>query len=149
MFYLTSEGKKKLEKELAGLIIKRPEISTRIQRAKDMGDLKENADYHDAKDEQGMMEGRIREIQAILNESQVMEKNSSGGVIVFGSRITVVINGKEKEYEIVGESEANPLVGKISSESPLAKALLGRRKGEMAEIQAPAGKIICQIKEIN
>ncbi len=148
MFYLTSEGKQKLEKELAELIAKRPEISARIQRAKDMGDLKENADYHDAKDEQGMMESRIREIQAILNEAQVVEKNSSGDKIVFGSKITVVVNGKEKEYEIAGESEANPLAGKISSESPLARALLGRKKGDTAEVNAPAGKIIYQIKDI-
>ncbi len=147
-FYLTSEGKQKLEKELAGLIAKRPEISARIQRAKDMGDLKENADYHDAKDEQGMMESRIREIQAILNEAQIMEKSSVGDTIVFGSKITVMVNGKEKEYEIVGESEASPLAGKISSESPLAKALLGRKKGDVAEVNAPAGKIIYQIKNI-
>jgi len=148
MFYLTPEGKEKLERELADLVAKRPDISARIQRAKEMGDLKENADYHDAKDEQGMMEGRIREIQAILNEARVVEKNPSGGTVSFGSKITVIVNGKEKDYEIVGANEASPLAGKISSESPLAKALLNRKKGDVVEVEAPAGKIIYEIKEV-
>lgn len=147
MFYLTPEGKEKLEKESAGLIAKRPEISARIARAKEMGDLKENADYHDAKDEQGMMESRIREIQDILTQAEVVEKGENGA-ITLGSKIAVMANDKEKEYEIVGGNEANPLAGKISNESPLGRALLGHKQGESVEVSLPAGKIIYQIKAV-
>lgn len=147
MFYLTPEGKEKLERELRELIAKRPEISARIGRAKEMGDLKENADYHDAKDEQGMMESRIREIQDIFTQAEVVKKGGSGS-ITLGSKITVMANGKEKEYEIVGGNEANPLQGKISNESPLGRALLGHKQGESVEVSLPAGKMIYEIKEV-
>lgn len=145
--YLTPEGKNKLEAELKILIAKRPEISGRIERARDMGDLKENAEYHDAKDEQGMAEGRIREIQDVLNQAQIVEKTTSGA-ITMGSKITAQINGVIKNYEIVGANEANPLQGKISNESPLGKAFFGRKVGEIIEVQVPVGKMIYEIKEI-
>jgi len=91
--YLTPEGKEKLEKELKILIAQRAGISSRIARARDMGDLKENAEYHDAKDEQGMAEARIREIQGTLNQAEIVKKNA-GGSITLGTKITAVINGK-------------------------------------------------------
>lgn len=145
--YLTPEGKEKLDRELRELIARRPEISARIGRAKEMGDLKENAEYHDAKDEQGMMEARIREIQDILTQAEVVKKGESG-TVTLGSKITVAVNGKEKEYNIVGANEANPGIGKISNESPLGKTLLGRRQGELVEVLLPSGKVIYEIKGV-
>ncbi|MBU4421331.1 transcription elongation factor GreA [Candidatus Parcubacteria bacterium] len=148
MIYLTPEGKQKLEKELNELIARRPIISKRIQVAKDMGDLKENADYHDAKDEQGMVEARIREIEAMLNQAEVVNK-TSGETITLGSKIKIITNGKEREMQIVGANEASPLEGKISNESPIGRALMRRKVGEKIEIDIPAGKVIYEIKEID
>lgn len=147
MFYLTPEGKEKLERELRELIAKRPEIADRIRRAREMGDLKENAEYHDAKDEQGMMEARIREVQNILAQAEVVKKGE-GGSITLGSKIIVAAKGFEKKYEIVGGNEADPMMGKISNESPLGRALLGHKQGESVEASLPAGKIIYEIKEV-
>jgi len=146
--YLTPEGKEKLETELKKLIGQRVEISNRIERARDMGDLKENAEYHDAKDEQGMAEARIREIQGMLNQAEVVAKKESNDIATLGSKITVFVNGNTKNYEIVGANEANPLQGRISSESPLARAFIGRKKGEVVEVEVPAGKMVYEIKEI-
>lgn len=145
--YLTPEGKEKLEKELKVLIAGRLEISNRIERAREMGDLKENAEYHDAKDEQGMAEARIREIQDVLNQAEVVEKNAAG-VVTLGSKITALANGKIKNYEIVGANEANPMEGRISNESPLGKAFMGREQGDMVEVNVPAGKMAYEIKEV-
>ncbi|MFH1193449.1 MAG: transcription elongation factor GreA [bacterium] len=145
--YLTPEGKEKLEKELKILIAQRIEISNRIERAREMGDLKENAEYHDAKDEQGMSEGRIREIQDVLNQSEVVAKNT-GSSITLGSKIIAVLNGNVKNYEIVGANEANPLEGRISNESPLGKAFMGREEGNTVEVNVPAGKMVYEIKEV-
>jgi len=117
--YLTPEGKKKLKKELEDLIAKRPEMARRIEKAKEQGDLKENAEYHDAKDTQGMIEAIIREMQATLNQAQVIERVSGGNIVTLGSTIKVVTGGNEKKYEVVGANEASPLEGKVSSESPL------------------------------
>tara|TARA_B100000315_G_C14321076_1_gene470801 strand:- start:142 stop:597 length:456 start_codon:yes stop_codon:yes gene_type:complete len=147
--YLTPEGKEKLKKELKVLIAKRPKIAIRIEKAKEQGDLKENAEYHDAKDSQGMVEARIREIQATLNQGQVIERVTGGDTVTLGSKIKVLANNStEKEYEIVGVNEASPLEGKISSESPLGKAFLGQKVGNSIEIEVPAGKISYKIEEI-
>jgi transcription elongation factor GreA len=146
--YLTPEGKEKLEKELKILIAQRAGISNRIERAREMGDLKENAEYHDAKDEQGMSEARIREIQDVLNQAEVVKKNA-GGSITLGSKITAVLNGKIKNYEIVGANEANPIEGRISNESPLGKAFMSQKQGDMVEVNVPAGKMVYEIKEVS
>jgi len=145
---LTPEGKIKLEEELKNLIAKRPAISKRIEIAKDMGDLKENAEYHDAKDEQGMMEGRIREIEDILANSVVVEKIKSSDTVNLGSKIKIEVNNNEKNYTLVGANEADPLKGLISNESPLGEALMGHRVGDEVEVEVPVGKIIYKIKEI-
>ena len=146
--YLTPEGKGKLEEELKKLVGERSEISKRIERAREMGDLKENAEYHDAKDEQGMAESRIREIQGILNQAEVVEKKGDTGFVTLGSKISVLVNGKTKEYEIVGANEANPFQGKISNESPLGRAFMGKKQGDTVEVEVPAGRMSYEIKEI-
>jgi len=146
--YLTPEGKIKLEKELKELTAKRPLMAQRIERAKELGDLSENAEYHDAKDEQGMLESRIREIESTLIQAQVVEKNTASGKISLGSKITISANGAEKKYEIVGINEAAPLSGRISSESPIGKAFLGHKEGDEVPINVPAGRMIYKIIKI-
>src|SRR3989338_6869818 len=146
--YLTPEWKIKLEKELKELTAKRPLMAQRIERAKELGDLSENAEYHDAKDEQGMLESRIREIESTLIQAQVVEKNTASGKISLGSKITISANGAEKKYEIVGINEAAPLSGRISSESPIGKAFLGHKEGDEVPINVPAGRMIYKIIKI-
>ena len=148
--YLTPEGKQKLEKELEELISRRPLIAKRIERAKELGDLKENAEYHDAKDDQGMTESRIREIQSTLIQAHVVEKQKNSDTISIGSVFVAEnANGKEKTYTIVGANEANPLEGKISPDSPLGRAFIGHKKGDTVEAEIPAGKIVFTVKEIS
>ena len=148
MIYLTPEGKQKLEEELSGLTARRPEVAERIEKAKEQGDLKENAEYHDAKDAQGMMEARIRDIQNTLNQAQIIEKSKNSDIVSLGSKIIVEVGGEERAYEIVGANEADPTQRKISNDSPLGREFFGRKKGDIIEIEVPAGKMIYKIKEI-
>ena len=121
----------------------------RVARARDFGDLSENAEYHAAKEELSFIEGRIDELEDIVQRSQVISKKDKNGAIGIGCKVTVSVSGKEHTYEIVGEWEADPLKKKISHTSPLGLALIGRKKGEAVEFEAPAGKVIYQIKKIN
>ena len=146
--YLTLEGREKLEKELKELVARRPSMAQRIEHAKELGDLSENAEYHDAKDEQGMLESRIREIQSILTQAHVVKKGGDLGKVSFGSKITASTNGAEKIYEIVGMNEASPSTGKISSESPLGQAFLGHGEGDEVAVSVPAGRITYKILKI-
>src|SRR3989344_6149990 len=133
-YILTPEGYEKLKAELALLKgTRRQEVINRIAEALKLGDLKENADYHDAKDEQGWLEGRINELEAILNQATIATKKNSDIVIV-GAEIVCDMNGKKKVYHIVGASEADPIKGKISNVSPIAQSLLGRRVGDVVDI---------------
>ncbi len=143
--YVTKEGYNKLKKELGELKnVRRKEIAARIEIAKDMGDLSENAEYHEAKDEQGFIEGRIAELEATLPNAVIIEHDSSGCVNV-GSTVRVFANNKEKEYTIVGPSEADPTAGRISNESPLGIAFIGKCAGDTVEVQVPSGKMVCHI----
>ncbi len=143
--YITKEGLEKLKKELDELKnVRRKEIAARIEIAKDMGDLSENAEYHEAKDEQGFIEGRIAELEATLPNAVIIERNSNGCISV-GSTVRISANGKEKEYTIVGASEADPISGKISNESPLGQAVLGKCAGDTVEVHTPAGKTVYAI----
>lgn len=143
--YVTKEGYDKLKAELDELKnVRRKEIASRIEIAKDMGDLSENAEYHEAKDEQGFIEGRIAELDATLPYAVIIEKDSSGCVNV-GSTVRISTNNKEKEYTIVGASEADPVSGRISNESPLGIAFIGKCAGDSVEVQVPSGKIVYHI----
>ena len=137
--YLTPEGKRKLEQELKELITKeRDEIAARLKHAISMGDLSENADYHKAKEDQGFLEGRIQEIEAILKNSEVIEEKSSYDEVSLGAKITIKEDGYEPEtYHLVGRKEANPRNGKISHESPIGKALLGHKVGDVVSVHLP------------
>ena len=138
---ITKEAHDKLKKEVEDLIkIKRKEIANRIQKAKDLGDLSENAEYTEAKDAQAFNEGRILELQALLKDVTV-SAGGSGDKINLGSFIKVKINGtKEKEYTIVSFNEADPISGKISNESPIGSALLNKKKGDTVTVETPKGE---------
>lgn len=151
--YLTPEGLKKLEDRLKFLQdVRRPEVAERLRQAlEEGGDLSENAEYEDAKNEQAFVEGEILRLEGILSSAQVIEETKGKkDAVVLGSRVTVVEEGEsDKEiYHIVGSAEANPAEGKISSESPLGKALLGAKVGAKVKVNAPAGEITFVIKAI-
>lgn len=150
--YLTPEGRSKLQEELRYLLeVKRPEIAERIKAAKDFGDTTDNADFEEAKNEQAFVEGRILTLEKMLSNAVMIDStNQARDVVRLGSRVTVVDqDGTSEQYIIVGSAEVNPLEGKISNESPVGRALLGRRPGESVEVLVPAGKLRFTISEIN
>ena len=148
--YISREGLEKLRRELDETVsIRRPEVAGRIHDAKEHGDLSENAEYEDAKNEQAFVEGRIQSLQALIKNAIIIDENHSTDHVAIGS--TVVIDspdGKEK-YTIVGSAEASPREGRLSNESPLGRALLGRRKGETVKVAAPAGEMDFKIVGIS
>ena len=140
--YLTKKKLDELKEELDKCKnVKRKEVAKRLKRAKELGDLSENAEYHAAKDEQGMNESRVIEIEAILKQAIVVEKDKKSGVVQVGSDVVIKNGGGEKEFTIVGSNEADPTSGMISNESPFGVALLGKKKGEKALIKTPRGEI--------
>lgn len=147
---LTKEGFKSLQKELDELVNeKRPKLVERLANARSQGDLTENSDYSNAKEELEFLDGRIDELEAVLKNAEIVKNGVSknGGVSV-GTKITVKVNGEKHVYEMVGEWEADPVNKKISPESPLGQALVGKRVGEKAEVKAPAGKVTYEILAI-
>lgn len=138
---LTADGKKELEKELAELIANRPAITERIATARDFGDLKENEEYSSARNEQKIAESRILEIQDILKNAKII-RGGKRTKVDLGATILLKMNGKEVEYTLVGPTEANPLAGKISNESPIGKALIGRKASEDFDFNGKTVKII-------
>jgi len=147
--YLTPEGEAKLKAELEELKEpKREELAARLRSAIQMGDLSENADYHKAKEDQGFLEGRIQEIEAILRHAVIIEK-SAGDVVSIGSHVTIQEGDLEPEtYHIVGPTEADPRKGRISHESPIGIALMNKKVGQVAEAETPGGKIKFKIVKI-
>jgi transcription elongation factor GreA len=148
--YLTPEGEAKLKAELAELTgPKREELAQRLRAAIQMGDLSENADYHKAKEDQGFLEGRIQEIEAILRNSVLIEKAQDTGVVSIGSTVTIQEEGFDPEkYYLVGPTEADPRNGRISHESPIGSALMDKKVGDVVEAETPGGKIKFKIISI-
>ncbi|NTU69586.1 transcription elongation factor GreA [bacterium] len=148
--YLTKEGRENLEKELQDLKTnKRKEISAKIKEAKEYGDLSENSEYEEAKNQQAFVEGRIAEVDHILKHSiLISNKKGSSDCINVGCSVTCEIEGELNEFIIVGSTEADPMSGKISNESPIGKALLSKKVGDEIEVEVPAGKLIYKIKKI-
>ena len=139
--YLTKEGLADLQKEYDELTkVKRPEMLDRVTNARNQGDLSENAEYTAARDELNFIDGRVDELEELLKTVEVIS-DSGKGAVALGSKVTVKIGGKEELFTVVGEWEADPQAKKISHESPLGKALLGKSKGEIVEVDAPAGKV--------
>ncbi|MFH1662054.1 MAG: transcription elongation factor GreA [Candidatus Falkowbacteria bacterium] len=146
---ISKEGYEKLEKELEHLTkTRRAEIADRIEKAKELGDLSENAEYAEAKEEQAFNEGKVAEVTALLKNLTVVETGSNKNEIGMGSSVTVKINGNEKQYEIVSFNEANPLEGKISNESPIGRAFLEKKKGDFVKVKTPNGEMEYEIIEI-
>lgn len=147
--YITKEGLEKLKSELKELTeVKRPAIAQEIKNAREMGDISENAAYDEAKREQAFIEGRIAELEEIIKNSKVAEENSNGAIAV-GSKVVLHVDGAEEEFHIVGAPEADPMERKISHESPLGSALLGKKVGEKIEFEAPIGKLTYTILKIH
>ncbi|MBR2864645.1 transcription elongation factor GreA [Candidatus Saccharibacteria bacterium] len=130
---LTRQGKEDLEKELEELISRRPQIAERLQTARAFGDLSENQEYSDARAEQKTVENRIAEIEEILKNAKII-RNMSHDKVTMGATVTVTLSGKKFTYSIVGPVEANPLEGKISDQSPIGKALMGKKVGDSYEL---------------
>lgn len=138
--YLTPEGLEKAEEELKRLIKKRPLIAKKIEEAKELGDLSENAEYAEAKDEQAFLEAKILELINLLKYAEIVSPHSAGGEsVMIGSQVTVESENRQRVYTIVGFNEANPAAGKISNASPLGQALLGKKAGETISVQIPSG----------
>lgn len=146
--YITKDGFEKMKLELHHLkTIKKREVADRIEKAKELGDISENAEYADAKDEMCFIEGHIIELEDYINRAVVIEHGTTD-VVQVGSTVSIKNGGAEKTYTIVGPNEANPLAGRISNETPLAQALLGKKKGDRVEFTVPAGKIEYKILSI-
>lgn len=150
---MTIEGEKKLREELNRLkTVDRPRVIQAIAEAREHGDLKENAEYHAAREQQGFIEGRIQEIEGKLSNAQVIDvaKIENTGKVIFGTKVTLT-NGKTKEkvtYHIVGEDEADIKQGKISFSSPIARAMIAKYEGDIIEVQTPDGVTSYEIIEV-
>jgi transcription elongation factor GreA len=139
---ITKEGLKKLQDELKerkGKI--RQEIAQAIKEAKEQGDLSENAEYSEAKRQQGENESRIAELEMIIKDSRIVEHDNNKNGIQMGSRVKVKFNGSEMEFQIVGSNEADPGNFKISNESPMGRAFMDKKMGDKVDVETPSGKI--------
>jgi transcription elongation factor GreA len=146
---LTKEGLQTLKKELAELLdVKRPKLVDRLSNARSQGDLSENSDYQSAKEELEFLDGRIDELSEVVQTAVVASASKNGDGIGVGTKITVKVNGKETVFDMVGEWEADPVNKKISNSSPLGLALVGKKVGDKAEVEAPAGKVLYEILAI-
>ena len=149
---LTPEGYKKLKEEISYLSTeKRREVAERIKTAREFGDIAENAEYDDAKNEQALLEHRIAQLEErLLNARVITKKEISKDSVSIGSRVKLRdVDAKETiEYRIVGSAEANPMENKLSNESPVGKAIIGKKKGETVEVSAPRGTLKFKIMDI-
>ncbi|MFA5392148.1 MAG: transcription elongation factor GreA [Candidatus Paceibacterota bacterium] len=151
--YLTIEAYKKLKEELNILkTVKRKEIALKIQEAKELGDLSENAAYQEAKDTQAVLETKILEIEILLKSASIIHPTKSNDFVEIGS--SVVVQGlslprTKRQFTIIGAQEANPAEGKISNESPLGKSFLGHKKGDIVIVKTPKGEVEYKILEIS
>ena len=150
-FHLTKEGVAELKQELEALIAERGPIAERIKLAREFGDLSENAEYSAAREEQERAEGRIAEVENILQNVEVIRKPANDSKVRLGSGVKLkakVGGGKTKEFQVVGTVEADPMNGKISDESPIGKALMGQKEGDEVEIVTPAETAVYKIVDI-
>lgn len=151
--YLTKEGLAELKKEYDQLNnVRRPELLERVSQARSMGDLSENAEYTAARDELTFVDGRLDELEEIITQASIIQEDHGKGshsAVKLGSIVILNVKGKKEEFTLVGEWEADPKEKKISHESPLGKALIGKKVGENIEVEAPAGKISYKIESIN
>lgn len=148
---LTRPGAQALERELKALKSEeRPAVIAAIAEARELGDLKENAEYHSAREKQSFIEGRIKEIEGTLGLAEIIDPARQSGPIKFGATVTLIEEdtGAETTYQIVGEPEANIEAGKLNLKSPLARALIGKEEGDTAEVKTPRGEKSYEILKI-
>lgn len=147
---LTPQGYKKLQDELVALkSVRIPEIAEKIKQAKELGDLSENAEYHAAKEEQAIVNGRIAQISQMLKGVDIIDPaTKKAGVVSVGSKVTVKNTDREHIFTIVGANESDPGKGLISNESPIGAAMLGKRKGDIVEVALPDGKMKYEVTSI-
>jgi transcription elongation factor GreA len=148
-YRLTQEGVEELRDELKSLIGQRVHVAERIKQARELGDLSENAEYQTAREEQDRLEARISEVDHVLQNSQIIKKPKKDGHVRLGSSVSLKDGGKPLAYQVVGTMEADPLHGKISDESPIGQALLGKQVGDKVEIKTPAGTHTYKVVEIS
>ena len=147
-YQITANGKKELESELELLKAQRARIAEKIAEARDYGDLSENAEYDAAREEQGLVESRIAEIEDILSNAEMI-KTSRKSTVGLGSKVELKNGGKKISYHVVGPVEADPIEGKISNESPIGLALMGKKVGDKATVSTPKGEINYSIVSIS
>jgi transcription elongation factor GreA len=148
--YLTPKGLEELKKELEELVkVTRPEVVRRLSSAREMGDLSENAEYTAARDELSFIDGRIEELEILLKQVVLITDGHHGQIIDLGSQVTVHVKGREENFMLVGEWEADPMEKKISHESPLGKALIGKVVGDEVQVEAPAGTVAYKIVSVS
>lgn len=147
--YVTGEGLERIKKELRELkTVKRREAAQKIAQAKELGDLSENAEYHDAKDELAFIEGHIQVLEDIVAHAVIIEETRPGSVVRVGSTVVAKIGDREVSYQIVGSNEADPKAGKISNESPLGQGFLGKKVRDEVIVKTPGGETIYTIVRI-
>ncbi|MCW1908272.1 MAG: transcription elongation factor GreA [Candidatus Saccharibacteria bacterium] len=148
-FHMTREGEQELREELEQLVAQRGPMAERIKLAREFGDLAENAEYSSARQEQEKVEARIAEIEHILQNVEIIKTPKSDSKVQLGSKVTLKNDGKTKEFQVVGTVEADPLNGKISDESPIGRALMGKKEGEDVEIVTPVDTTVYKIADIS
>lgn len=147
--YISKEGLEELKRELEERSRNtRREIAETIGAAKELGDLSENFEYQDAKERQALNEARVLQLEDMIREAVIVTETTGNDQIILGCSFTAQINGQEKSYSMVGSTEADPLAGKISNESPLGRALIGHRVGEQVSVQTPNGSVEYKILSI-
>ena len=146
---MTEVGLNELKDELAKLKEKEPGAVDRVTKAREFGDLSENSEYHAAREDLAFVQGRIEELEDMVARAQVVQTSNTNGQVNIGCQVTVHADGQEHTFTIVGEFEADPIKKKISHDSPLGKALMGKKVGETVEFEAPVGKVTYEVKKIN
>ena len=149
--WLTAEGAESLRRERERLVnVIRPQLARKLKEAVAQGDLKENADYHDAREQQAFTEGRIQYLEAVLRDARIISDGETRGVVRLGSVVTIRERGEtgDETYRIVGAAEANPREGKISNVSPLGRALIGCRRGSEVVVRTPGGETKFKVRKI-
>ena len=147
--HLTQEGYDELSSELTKVKDKEPAAIDRVTKAREHGDLSENSEYHAAREDLALVQGRIDELEDLLARAIIIKNPAKNGTVDLGCKVTVTINNKEITYVLVGEYEADPQKQKISHDSPLGQALIGKKVGEKAEFEAPVGTVVYTIKKIH
>lgn len=147
--YITAEGLEKLKKQLEETKQKLKEVSVKIKEAREMGDLSENAEYHEAKNEQAFMMGKEQEIEQKIKNAQIIKDNCTSELVQVGCTVEIEQDKEKVKYRIVGSDEADPISGLISVDSPIGSALIGHKKGDAVKVKTPAGVAVCKILSIN